>query len=357
MNILSKNYSIPDIPGDLVERAKTELTRVWEGEQVDRPAFIVGWQAENYRIKLPVTERLNNPERDLRHNLATVDNEIEALHEGFCNVPSMLPYFGPCVLASAFGCEVEYTEAEGGLPWAHPLIHQPQEVYSIKKPDIRNSGLCKTVLERMAFFRDATDGKIPIRCTDTQSPADVASQVWHYEDFLAAMYTDPEEVHHLMRLVTDASIEFLYAQKETAHNLFAYGILDVWHHRGVHLCDDIAAIISPELFNEFVSPYNEELAREFDGQIIHCCRGYGQHLKKIAGSDGFLGADPNLDYHETQFVIECLRNKGVWVNFHDQYLQRIQPMIGEIGLILIPMQEQKKDAIEFAHKVKKELLG
>jgi len=212
----------------------------------------------------------------------------------------------------------------------------------------------------MAYFREKTGGEIPIRCTDTQSPIDVAIGVWHYEDILTAFYTHPEEVHRFLEMVTEASVEFLQAQKEAAGNLFAYGLLDIWHHRGVHLADDVAAVISPGCYETFVKPYNEAMSRAFGGVIIHCCRSYRQNLKNIAGMEGFMGFDPSFlqGYHTYEEVRAALDGRGVYIGLYSrETIEALRPKREKTGLILLVGGETFEEAMEKARQAREEMAG
>ena len=347
-------FDIPTIPWDLVESAKLRLTAAWEG-RADTPPFKLFWNPANYRVRLPVTKRLDEPEADLRASLEETTANIKALQAGYCNVPSLLVYFGPATTASAFGGELVIRD---DMLHVKPVMHKPEEVYSIAPPDVYTAGLCGKTLERMRFFREATNGMIPIRCNDTQSPFDVASMVWHYEDLLTACYTNPEEVHYLLRIVTDVCKGFLRAQAEAAGHLFAYGWLDLWHHRGVHLADDVAAVVSPVIYKEFIHPYNQEMADEFDGVIYHCCRGYGQNVGQMARTRGFMGLDAGLSFHDPELIRKTFAEGGTWLAYdlnNQEQISKVKSLMKDISMICLPWGTDVDDAIAKVGSIRKEL--
>ena len=345
-----KKFDVPETPAELVGRAKERLRKMWDLEDLnlDDPAIFGSWKREDQPEppKAPtVTERIRDPEVDLEFQLRNVPNDLESLEAGFCNIPSLFPYLGVAFIPSAFGCEVVLREED--QPACHPLFHDPEDVYKLEKPDVRNRGQCKEVFERIAYFQEATDAKIPIRCTDTQDPIDVATQIWHYEDMLTAMYSHPDAVHHFMDLVTDAFIEFTKLQAEATENFFAHGHSAVWHHRGIHVSDDVAAVLSPETYDEFARPYNERVARAFGGVHYHCCLKYEQNLPAIASSEGFMGFDASPDHNDIDVIEECLTGEGVW-NRHVGDRQYVDRFRGKVGLMLSVNGDSKQEALDKA---------
>jgi len=76
-------------------------------------------------------------------------------------------------------------------------------------------------------------------------------------------------------------------------------------HKGqIMLRDDSAMNLSPDLFEEFVVPYNRRLLREFSGGADHFC-GRGDHyierLTSIEGLTGIAMSQPHLNDMEQIF--------------------------------------------------------
>ncbi|HUS81641.1 MAG TPA: uroporphyrinogen decarboxylase family protein, partial [Dehalococcoidia bacterium] len=128
-------------------------------------------------------------------------------------VPHLQPQGGTSVFASAFGCEVQYFDHT--LPWAHPVIKAndpPEKVYELPAPRVVDGQLGQ-MLEFNDYFVSQTGGRYPMALTDLQGPLDTAYLVWDSSAFMLAMYTNPKEVHHLMRLVTDLIIKYVKEQR------------------------------------------------------------------------------------------------------------------------------------------------
>jgi uroporphyrinogen-III decarboxylase len=213
-------------------------------------------------------------------------------------VPGLWPYHGTGVLASAFGCEIVWPVDKE--PWTMPVIRNPEDVYSLKEPDPQNSGLLPKVLETIRYFDRETGGKVPIKLTDTQGPLDTASLVWDYSSFMHALHSNPAEVHMLLKMVTELVIEFTKIQFELIED--PYYPSDCFprdiKERGIGISDDLAAVISPEVYKKFGVPYNFLISKSFNGLHIHSCGEYYHNLRLMLDIPGLRSVNWNSSPRE-----------------------------------------------------------
>jgi len=226
----------------------------------------------------------------------------EALAIGDDFVPYLYPYQGVTVFASAFGCPVRFFDHTA--PWAEPLIRAedpPEKVYKLPRPAVTD-GQLGTILEYTDYFVAETGGRYPIGLTDLQGPLDVAYLVWEPTAFILAMYTNPREVHHLMRLVTDLIIAFVKEQRARSPEFLPRHFPPVWlpEGQGITISDDCAAVLSPKLYQEFALPYVNELSEEFGGIIIHSCGNFTHQFDNLAKVHNLRGL--NFGASETPFA-------------------------------------------------------
>ena len=116
-----------------------------------------------------------------------------------------------------------------------------------------------------------------------QGPLDTAYLVWEPSAFMVAMYTNPKEVHHLMRLVTDLIIKFVKEMRSRCPEFIPchYPPLYLPDGRGISISDDCLAVVSPKLYEEFALPYVNELSEEFGGAFIHSCGDFVHQLDNL----------------------------------------------------------------------------
>ena len=213
------------------------------------------------------------------------------------------------VFASAFGCDVRYFEHT--LPWAHPVIKAddpPERVYDLVPPKVTDGQLGQ-MLEFNDYFVAETKGRYPIALTDLQGPLDTAYLVWDPSAFMPAMFTNPKEVHHLMRLVTDLIIAFVKEQEARSPEFIPCHFPPIWlpPGQGIAISDDGLAVIGPKLYEEFCLPYVNELSEEFGGIMIHSCGNFVHQLDNLAKVHNLRGL--NFGASETPF-------EAVWERFN-----------------------------------------
>jgi uroporphyrinogen-III decarboxylase len=264
---------------------KEFLTRLWNLEDVDRPAYQINPIVREEESKL---ERFNDPHKMLQHQLREIETR-RGITDDY--VAALFPYLGTAIIPSAFGCEVRWFEDQD--PWAMPLINtDPNAVYDLDKP-LATDGLLGKVLDYTVYLANQSDGRFPIRMTDIQSPLDAAYLIWRSEDFLVAMFTNPAEVHHLLSMVTDLIIDFIMAQRELAPEFIPchYPSIFMPDGLGIAISDDALAILSPSLYEEFGLPYVTRLAETFNGIFIHSCGDFSHNLANLAKVPNLRGLD------------------------------------------------------------------
>jgi len=177
----------------------------WSLEDVGRPLWMVPTSpvlSVGATGRVPWRTLLQDRETQLNAQLALLQWR-QSLDAGDDFVPHLQVYQGVTVFASAFGCRVEFFDHT--LPWAHPVIRPedpPEKVYDLPAPAVTD-GQLGTVLDWGDYFVQQAAGRYALALTDLQGPLDSAYQVWEPTAFMVAMNTNPREVHHLMRLVTD----------------------------------------------------------------------------------------------------------------------------------------------------------
>jgi len=231
----------------------------------------------------------------------------EALAIGDDWVPHLQAYQGVTPLPSAFGCHVRYFDHTS--PWVEPLIRAedpPEKVYDLPPPAVTD-GQLGTVLEYVDYFVAETAGRYPIS-TYLQGPMDMAYLVWDSSAFMLAMYTNPKEVHHLLRLVTDLNIAFIKELRTRSPQFFMCHCPPLWmpEGQGVSISEDCSAVLSPKLWREFSLPYVNEMSEEFGGVVIHSCGNFQHQFDNLAQVHNLRGL--NFGASETPFA-------AVWERF------------------------------------------
>ncbi len=229
------------------------------------------------------------PQESLECQLDILTNQMKSEN---CAAPFLEPWFGVGVFANAFGAEYIWTENES--PQTHYITHSVDDIEKLKIPNIDNAPIMNLVMDTIDYFLTETKGRIPISCTDTQSPVDNATLICETSVFFMAMYENPEATHRFLDKITKTMVAFTKKQIELiGDSLTKPGHIMASSRgaKGLSVSDDNIVMLSPEHYSEFAVPYNEILAHEFGGIAIHSCGDYSKQLPALIKTKGLLQVD------------------------------------------------------------------
>ena len=187
------------------------------------------------------------------------------------DMPNIKPNLGIGTIAGAFGCPLRVNDEAD--PWTDTLINSQcrEKVYDLLPPDPLSNPIFDRVRERIGYLQH--HGTMPLRLVNVASPLVTASMIWDYTDFMMSLLTSPKEVHHLMEMITKATIDYVNLQLDLITDLHSMGheVLCVPREVGLRVSDDTAALLSPDLYREFGVYYNGKLTEAFGGVVVHSC--------------------------------------------------------------------------------------
>ena len=233
----------------------------------------------------------------------------EQYHRDRANVydygmPNIKPNIGISVMAAAFGCEYQVNnEAD---PWVTPLIRETNaaDVYELKKPDPATNPIYQKSFARLEYIQ--RHSTLPLRLINVPSPLVTASLIWEYTPFIEATILHPKEVHALLDIVTEATIEFVQLQLERIGNLHTMGH-EMWYiprDVGLRISDDTAALLSPKAYREFGLRYNAKISESFGGIVVHSCGDLKHVLPVMMEIPGLRGLDLTIPQNTKWDVIK-----------------------------------------------------
>lgn len=167
-------------------------------------------------------------------------------------------------LAHCLGAPVETTE-DGVAPASKGLLESLKDAAALKLPDPRETRLNEWITATRLLVEEAGDRVLIIARAD-QGPFSLACQVRGMQDFMMELGTrgHPDDIHRLLRFSTEYVWQF-------AALLLAAGA------HVVSIGDALASgsVVSPNTFEEFAFPYQQEIARRVHQQggllSIHMC--------------------------------------------------------------------------------------
>jgi hypothetical protein len=223
--------------------------------------------------------------------------------------------YGVCISSATFGCELRMMDPElDTLPTSMPLGDgdRIEALITAGKPDV-TTGYGARVYAMGQVFK-ALMAEYPriqryvrVYHPDLQSPIDTCELVWG-SDVLLAFYEQPDRVHRFLDLLTETYID--HVKTWSAIHPFDPEINAHWgmmHKGNIVLRTDSGMNVSPEMYAEFIRPYEQRCFDACGGGVIHFC-GRGDHfipaMTTLQGLTGINMSQPHLNdmeviYHHT----------------------------------------------------------
>ena len=188
--------------------------------------------------------------------------------------------YGTGILPSLFGAEPFWMDDElDTLPTNRPLEGPDAVGRLIERgvPDL-DGGFGGKVFETAEFYKEVLSPYPGIREAvwiyhpDLQGPIDVVELLWGSPMYYA-FYEEPQKVKDITGLVTETYVRYLRRWFETVpeKDPVYSAHWDLFHKGRVMLRDDSIVNLSPEMYQEFVKPYDDRILAEFGGGAIHFC--------------------------------------------------------------------------------------
>lgn len=233
---------------------------------------------------LPVDRPLQPTDFDVTGYLDDCDRLFDA-HEvcGGDFIWSASAFWGIPWLEAALGCPIMADHAAGSIYSKPPPGFTGPA--SLPGFDPASPWMRKAVefIDRMA---ERSAGRWPIGTTRMRGISDLLSALYGGQDLVFAMTDKPDEVNEVCRRLTAFWIAF--GKLQLAHiPLFHGGVgsfyYNMWAPAGtVWHQEDAAALLSPDLYAEFIRPWDEQIVAAFDGCIMH------QHPTPFVPTDFYL---------------------------------------------------------------------
>jgi uroporphyrinogen-III decarboxylase len=260
--------------------------------KVDAPPILMN--ASFYHLfgvdpELIPADYFESPEAMTTFQERTYYDQVREIEDDF--VPCLVPWFGCVVVASAFGCRVQIPPRMD--PTADPAwypVRTPEDIRKLRLPDPEKDGLMPKVLAFQRYMK--SHGVLPVGITDCQGPLTNANQLMGYDKLIYLMADHPTAAHELMEKIADATIAWVKKQKEVIgepnDSCFTDQQVFTGRHAGVWFSDDDASLMSPQMYREFVVPYNGKVLKAFGGGCIHFCGNALHQADNLVATEGLV---------------------------------------------------------------------
>lgn len=220
------------------------LLRVIHGERIEPlPVGLIidcpwlpGWAG------ISILDYFGDEQKWLEANLKAVRRFPEILF-----LPGFWSEFGMCTEPSAFGVRTVWHE--NAFPSVERSLYDYPEINRLKKPNCQTDGLLPFVLKRLVRCRASIEqAGHRIRFAVARGPLNIASYLLGHTEFLVGVKTNPEEIHTLLRIVTDFLVDWIALQCRTFDSI-----------DGVFLLDDLIGFLGNRDFEQFALPYLKQI--------------------------------------------------------------------------------------------------
>jgi len=138
---------------------------------------------------------------------------------------------------------------------------------------------------------------------DMQGPMDICEMLWGSSLFVD-LIDRPEEVHRVLGVLTETYLAFMKRWDETvgasdrdwsAH----WGMMQPGR---IMIRTDSGMNLSPEMYDEFIRPYDQRLFKELGGGAVHFCGRGSHYIESCCGMAGMRAinlSQPHLNDMET----------------------------------------------------------
>ena len=341
--------------------------KAWYNRENERPlvGFFIGSQYPLHRYhckdKLPSGEV--HPNDIIVTRFLAEFERIYQTYEDYGGdlIWSSAPFWGIPWIESSLGCHVIADHQTGSTHTLPPDgFHRNPEIPEFNP----NNPWVVKMVEFIPALSNLSEGKFPVGMTLLRGISDLLSALYGGENFILRMFESPDEVKTVIQQLERYWISF---GKHLLNNLpefhggtgsFFYA---VWTPgKTIWFQEDAAALLSPELYEEFIFPSVKKITESFDHSVIHLHPSQfipASYLLKTEISVIELHRDIGgpkakelYGYHSM-----VLENKPliIWGDLTDDDLDYILDKLPAKGLLVIPVVKDKQQARNIWRKFNK----
>jgi len=281
-----------NLPKDFYIENEKRYRQAVKGKEPDKISVYI-WPSPvffQWYTGTPAAEYYGDWRKMLRAQLET--------RERFYNLPFIKPGFS-FEEVSALGCSISLPDSKYATYRVEPCIKSSYDAKRLKVPKPLKDGLMPKTIEYLDRFRDSVGEDVEISITGgCMGPFDNASLLMGVENLYISLYDNPKMVHNILEIVTDTCIKWLKFKEERLCS----------KEEKVLIGEDYAAYLPPDMFSEFVVPYNTRIFKAFPDSIKRWHSDGDFHYDTLSrvselGLDDFVGFSPKLDISKVRKIV------------------------------------------------------
>jgi len=216
-------------------------------------------------LKVNLREYYSHPEVHLKAQLRMNIYHFNYWKDNTYYSRDLFIWFGVVTELSFFGPKIVFFPNREGWIESPPLLAKKRDLGSLKRPDFYKSGLMPKVHEFYERMSEFVGGRFRVLFPMwVRGPFCIAAHLRGLENIIMDMLEDPKFVHRLMQFITDSEKEWAKERAKFLHSPIEKNFL---------FNDEVGLpLITPEMYEEFVLPYEIELSNFYGGILYwHSC--------------------------------------------------------------------------------------
>lgn len=171
--------------------------------------------------------------------------------------PSWWVEFGMAIEPSAFGGRIRFLPDR--TPQQFAILRRIEDAAALAPVNPLADGLMPLALDRYRKYKGRIfDAGYTIPVVAARGPLCIASFLRGVSEFMTDLADAPEAVHGLLKLTTQAAIDWLKAQAEAIGDSV----------EGILLLDDLVGFLSLRAYREFAHPYLKQICDAFPAEWV-----------------------------------------------------------------------------------------
>lgn len=229
-----------------------DLLKVINGEKPEKPpvGFIIdspwipGWAG------ISTLQYYGSDRHWMEANRKAIERFPDAMF-----LPGFWSEYGMCSEPSAFGAKQVWHATN--LPHAERILHNISDIANMVKPNPKTDGLLPFIIQRLENNQhEIRRMGHEIKFAIARGPLNIASFLMGTTELMMAIMMNPEEVHQLLKVITEFIVDWLQLQKEKFPTI-----------EGILLLDDMVGFVGEDECLEFAVPYLKQSFGAFDAKV------------------------------------------------------------------------------------------
>ena len=276
---------------------------------------------------------------DYKGNLARREKWFSETWFGGCVYPDDTACLGPGSLNVFLGTPTDFM-AE--TVWYHPKYSDPEKVTDLRLD--KTEFYWKWTVEALQYLKRHATGRFVVSFPDLIEGLDTLAELFGTQDMLTHLIDCPDDIHRLLSQLDDIYFEAydpLFDLVKLADGSSSYMAFNAWGSgRTSKLQCDFSAMISPDMFAEFVTPHLRKQAARLDHAVYHLDGPDAvrhlpeilsvQEIKAVQWSSG-AGQPHPADRTWWKTVWEPVYAAGKSAMLHHVPSKEIEPFVKEFG--------------------------